>query len=103
MLAIKFSEKWDKLGHIDGFTTIRSYTPEKRDYYRDNIGNVFEVQVNGKRFYDAILKNAEIRNPGAMDIKLLEEDTKINGNVNYDWFYRLTSMKEAIFLEFMRY
>ena len=102
-LVIKFSEKWDKLSHIDGFTTIRSYTPEKWDYYHGNIGSVFEVQVNGKRFYDAILKNAEIRNPGAMDIKLLEEDTKINGNVNYDWFYRIHSMDKVIFLEFMRY
>ena len=102
-LIIKFSERWDKLSHIDGFTTIRSYTPEKRDYYRDNIGNVFEVQVNGRKFYDALLNNATVMDPKAIDRRLLLDDTRLNGQCYYEWYTRIRGMDKAIFLEFMRY
>ena len=103
MLAIKFSEKWDKLSHIDGFTTIRRYTPEKYEYYNGNIGNVFEVQVNGKRLYDAVLKSAVAMDPHEISRELLLEDTKLNGESYYDWYSRIRRMDEVILLEFERY
>lgn len=103
MLAIKFSEKWDKLGHIDGFTTIRRYTPEKYGYYSSNIGNVFEVQVNGKRLYDAVLKSAAAMGSHEIDRELLLEDTRLNGESYYGWYSKIRQMDKVILLEFERY
>lgn len=102
-LVIKFSEKWDKLSHIDGFTTIRRYTPEKWEYYHGNIGNVFEVQVNGKRLYDAVLKSAAAMGSHEIDRELLLEDTRLNGESYYGWYSKIRQMDKVILLEFERY
>ena len=102
-LVIKFSERWDKLSHIDGFTTIRSYTPEKWDYYHGNIGNVFEVQVKGVKFYDAILKSATVMDSSTIDRDVLLDDTWLNGQCYYERYTKIRGMDKVIFLEFMRY
>ena len=43
MNIIKFSESWDKLKTIDGFTTIRSSNPDKSRYYKSSIGKEFDA------------------------------------------------------------
>lgn len=42
---IKFSRLFDKLKDRE-FTTIRSYTPEKEDYYKFMIGKNFQVWLS---------------------------------------------------------
>ena len=39
---IKFSENWDKLAR-PRFTTIRSYSKEKEEYFRCHIGQPFTI------------------------------------------------------------
>jgi len=101
-LKIRFSMDWDKLGNSDGFTTIRKFTPEKYDYYVQNIGHRFEVWVCGNYFYDTILKSVAIVEPKSLDPKLLEEDTRIDGKIQQDWYNRILHTKKAILLEFAR-
>jgi len=101
-LKIRFSMDWDKLGNLDGFTTIRKFTPEKYDYYVQNIGHKFEVWVCENYFYDTILKSVAIVEPKNLDPKLLEEDTRIDGKIQQDWYNRILHTKKAILLEFAR-
>lgn len=53
MLTIKFSERWGKLNEMNFktgelFTTFRGYNPKKDKWYKDNIGNIYDVDLNGK-------------------------------------------------------
>lgn len=45
MKAIKFSKNWNNKLECDIFTTIRKWTPEKREYY--TIGETFDVILRG--------------------------------------------------------
>ena len=47
---IKFDRWWKKLKYSQGiFTTIRKYTKEKLKYYKDNIGEIFDIEVTDTR------------------------------------------------------
>jgi hypothetical protein len=102
MREIRFSENWDKLSRPYGFTTIRKFTPEKYDYYVQNIGRLFSVLVRGDYFYDAILKSVATVEPKSLDQQLLIEDTKLNGKIDCVWYNTITNMERAILLEFER-
>lgn len=47
---IKFDRYWKKLKDGKGlFTTIRRFTPQKCDYYRERIGREFKIMVSDKK------------------------------------------------------
>lgn len=53
--TIKFMENWNNKLNCSYFTTIRLYTKEKFNYYTDNLGNKFNVLLQGKKYCKAIL------------------------------------------------
>ena len=45
-LIIKFDRWWKKIKNSSGlFTTIRRFTPDKKRFYKENIGKVFDIVV----------------------------------------------------------
>ena len=100
--TIKFSEPWDKLKNIDGFTTIRSSNPEKASYYKGAVGRVFEISLNGTIVGRAILKSAIETYGAAIPDSVLNNDVKINGKINYAWHSKIRRMKKVLILNFER-
>ncbi len=106
-LQIKFSHTWDKLQ--DGmFTTIRSWTGVKEEYYRSNVGNVFRVVKTDLTYpyhvkygiKTAHLLGVKVVVPKDLDPLLLETDVRLNGTVNEQWLNNLMKMKKALLLTF---
>lgn len=80
--VIKFSQRYRKLS-LDVFTTIRSHNPEKWEYYKENLGNVFDIEVNGNVIFQAkLLWMVEIPNPNELPPIFLEFDT------DNEWTFR---------------
>ena len=102
MNVIKFSESWDKLQNLEGFTTIRRSTPEKSEYYHQAIGHKFAILVNGKNIGEAILKEVHDTTGGAIDANILDFDVSLNGQRNYDWYLKIRHMQEVLLLYFER-
>ena len=48
MNQIKFSHNWNNKLSNDIFTTIRRFTDEKFDYYKENLNKKFEVVLKNK-------------------------------------------------------
>lgn len=55
MNTIRFSHNWNQKLSGDVFTTIRSHSAEKYQYYRRQIGEVFSVELNSKEISRAKL------------------------------------------------
>lgn len=100
--TIKFSEPWDKLKNIDGFTTIRSSNPEKAAYYKGSVGRVFYISVHGAIVGRAILQSTIETYGAAIPDSVLNNDVKINGKINYGWYAKIRSMKQVLLLNFER-
>jgi hypothetical protein len=121
---IKFSMLFDKLKDIE-FTTIRSYTPEKEDYYTFMIGTNFQVWLsepdepyNAVKFlFNANLVSINVISPktvfslakkkGHYKFKpalrdIIEDDVKVDGNIQQDWFYKISKMDRALLLIFSK-
>ncbi len=47
-MSINFSHNWNGKLRQDVFTTIRRYTPEKWDFYNNQIGQQLEIRLNGQ-------------------------------------------------------
>jgi len=106
MNRIKFTADWDKL---DGprFTTIRSYRPEKHEYYQSKVGEVFTVlrvphewSYRGHKVGSATLMSVTVVRPAALPALQLQKDVLIRGKPDQAWLDRLLSMPRAILLEF---
>lgn len=102
MNIIKFSEPWDKLQNIEGFTTIRSSTPEKSHYYHNAIGHKFAISLQGKTIGKAILREVHDTKGNEIDSQILDFDVSIKGKRNYDWFLKIRNMPEVLLLYFER-
>ena len=70
MKNIKFQHNWNRKLDCDVFTTIRRHTQAKEEYYRDSVGEEFEVLLNGVIYCYARLENMYcdrlINSPNAM-------------------------------------
>ena len=89
MNRIKFSLLWDKLNEPT-FTTIRSWNPDKEDYYRGSINQEFSVQkvhnpysyTSERVFCHAFLIEVKTLKPSEIDRSVLEKDVMLNGIPN---------------------
>lgn len=75
MPKINFSHNWNLKLACDVFTTIRNYSPEKWDYYWDNVGKTFDIILNGAKIGQATLNDARVENYAELDFFLLATDT----------------------------
>ena len=107
MNRIRFTYMWDKLNDPE-FTTIRSWTNEKESYYRDLIGQKFQVwkayesypyELDHKLF-DAWLLSLRVEETNNIDLSLLSYDVRINGYVWDSWYDKILKMDKAIILSF---
>lgn len=102
MNVIKFSEHWDKLDNLEGFTTIRSSNPEKAEYYHQAIGHEFAISLKGKEIGRAILKEVHDTTGREISTEILDFDVSLNGQRNYDWYLKIRHMPEVLLLYFER-
>lgn len=109
MNRIKFSYMWDKLNDPE-FTTIRSWTEEKESYYRDLIGQKFQVwkthetypyELDHKLFV-AWLLSLHVDEPDNIDRSFLSYDVTINGHVWDSWYDKILKMNRVIVLSFSK-
>lgn len=103
---IKFTADWDKL-KLPRFTTIRTYKPEKEQFYRSHKGEVFTIlrvphewSVRGHKVGEATLLTVERVNPSRLSLPLLLEDIKINGKPEPGWLARIGEMGDGLLLTF---
>ena len=78
MNQIKFSQEWNKLKNLrEGriITTFRAYTPQKHLYYESNLGEEFEIILNGKRIAIGELIIIKFLWSDRLDIETIQEDT----------------------------
>ena len=102
MNIIKFSEHWDKLDNLEGFTTIRRSTPEKAEYYHQAIGKEFIISLQGKVIGKAVLKEVHDTQGMSIDTQILDFDVSIKGQRNYDWYFKIQNMGPVLLLYFER-
>ena len=100
MNIIKFSEPWDKLKNIDGFTTIRSSNPDKSRYYKSSIGKEFEISLKGEIIGRAILQGVKEMAGNDVPDSILNNDVRLQGKINYAWYSKIRSMPKVLLLDF---
>ena len=109
MNKIKFTLAWDKLKD-PVFTTIRSWNPDKEDYYRGSINQEFSVQkvhnpysyTSVHVFCHAFLVEVKTLRPSEIDMNVLEKDVMINGMPNVDWLTRIMKYEKVLLLTFSK-
>lgn len=106
MNRIQFSEDWDKLRE-PRFTTIRSYRPEKEEYYRELVGRDFVVWRktgrsirNGHKIGTATLLSVQVVRPCDLPAGDIHRDVLRGGKPDLRWMQRLLEMDRALLLEF---
>lgn len=81
MLKIKFSQVWDKLDRQDrfkvgnNFTTFRGYEVRKHQWYRTNVGKIFDVMVKGNKIGKAKLLSVTVRWSNKLRVDEIQRDT----------------------------
>ena len=87
MRSIKFSHEWDKLkpenlkpGSI--ITTFRAYNPKKHLFYENNLGEDFEIVLNGKKLARAELILIRYLWSNQLDLNTIRQDT--HNHYSYD-------------------
>ena len=109
MNRINFSYVWDKL-RDPTFTSIRTWTKEKEEYYRHLMRQRFQVWKNSpeypfKREYvicHAWLYDVAVMKPADISITILEKDTTLNGQVQTDWIERFQKQDRVLVLFFSK-
>ena len=109
MNKIKFSHVWDKLSDPE-FTTIRTWTKEKEEYYRSCIGQEFHVWKIKEAYpfrRDYVICHAWLcgafgMSPADISIATLEKDTTLNGQVQRDWIERFQKQDRVLVLFFTK-
>jgi len=100
--VIKFSEPWDKLQNIEGFSTIRRSTPEKSLYYHNAIGHKFAISLNEKIIGYGILTEVHDTTGRDIDPNILDLDVRVQGEPNFKWYLKILNMPEVLLLYFER-
>ena len=109
MNKIKFTHVWDKLNDPE-FTTIRSWTKEKEDYYRGCIGQEFSVwKVKNAFSYlpehvicHAFLLDVKRMKSKDIDKATLEKDVLLNGKPDTDWIIKIMKNDTVLLLTFSK-
>ena len=109
MNKIKFTLAWDKLKD-PVFTTIRSWNPDKEDYYRGSINQEFSVQkVHDPYSYTcervlchAFLIEIKTLKPSEIDRSVLEKDVMLNGTPNPYWLTHIMKYEKVLLLTFSK-
>lgn len=106
---IKFTEDWDKLRQ-PRFTTIRSYRPDKEEYYRGQLGQTFTIlRVKnhwsnvGRKIGEATLVKVRVTRPKSLPVQVLVDDVTIGGRTEDTWLRRLLAMDVAVVLDFVNH
>lgn len=106
MNRIKFSEDWDKL-RDPRFTTIRSYRPDKEEYYRGLLGcDLLVWRATGRSIWNghkvgiATLRSVRVVAPRDLPAGELHRDVLRGGKPDAKWLERLLAMDRALLLEF---
>ena len=106
MNRVKFTVEWDKLAD-PRFTTIRSYRPEKEEYYRSKVGEAFtllkvptEWSYRGHKIGSATLRSVRVVRPAELPAAELQRDVMRGGKPDQGWLDRLLAMPKAVLLEF---
>lgn len=109
MNKLKFTKHWDKLGD-PGFTTIRSWTQEKEDYYRNLVGSEFQVWKaedwypfrNEYVLFHAWLSAISVVNPASVPRETLLKDVSVDGVPDGEWVHKILKMDKALLLTFSK-
>jgi len=81
MPKIKFSHIWDKLDRRDrfkvgnNFTTFRGYEVRKHQWYRSQMGKIFDVIVRDKKIGKAKLLSGTVRWSNKLRVDEIKRDT----------------------------
>ena len=99
MNVIKFSEPWDKLKNGERyFTTIRSSNPEKKRYYESQMFKEFNISLKGKIIGTAKLESIQELPGYAVPGEILDDDVKINGEINKEWWHKIEYTPHVLML-----
>ena len=109
MNNIKFSHVWDKLRDPE-FTTIRTWTKEKEDYYHSKVNSHFQVWKSKETYpfrLEYVICHAWLCGAFGMSladisIATLEKDTTLNGQVQRDWIERFQQQDRVLVLFFTK-
>lgn len=110
MNAIKFTYLWDKLRE-PSFTTIRSWSKEKEDYYESWLASEFQVWKCQETYpfnrehvlFHAYLADVQVLDTTMIPWDMLLKDVKLNGVPDQKWIDKIQKMHKAIVLTFVRY
>ncbi len=80
MNQIKFSHNWNGKLDFAVFTTIRTWTQNKEDYYNSLIAHRFEVLLKGKKKCIAELQEVEVMEFSDIPSALIMYDTGLPMN-----------------------
>lgn len=99
-LTLKFSENWSKLSCPKGslFTTIRPDHGNKAEYYMQNEGNIFDVQVQGEVRFQA--KLLQVFRGSGKDLSGAFLNYDADGNS--EWVTKLQDTYRVLVLLFQR-
>jgi hypothetical protein len=100
--VIKFSENFNKLNCPKGalFSTIRSHNDEKEHYYKNAIGEIFQVEVNGiVKFHARLL---DVVNSTEQNNKIYDDFLSYDTDNNKDWINRIKNLKHCLILIFIK-
>ncbi len=109
MNRIKFSLFWDKLSQ-PSFTTIRTYRPDKEEYYRAHVGEEFTIlkvngpySIRGRKIGTATLRSVEVVRPADLPIVEVFADVMYGGKPDQVWLKRLMNYPKALKLTFVNH
>ena len=106
---IKFSYLWDKLNDPE-FTTIRSWNTYKEDYYRNRIGQEFQVWKTKEGYpftpqyviFHAWLEDIDVVKPLTIPTPVLAKDVRLNGQESAKWVQKILKNEKVIVLKFTK-
>lgn len=103
MKQIKFSHNWNNKLHNDVFTTIRKFTPDKHKYYRESIGDTFQVMLKNEALNYVNLAKVKQYNYCDIDRHILALDLGTCNQLEQDEIFKLFGCdKEIIVLTFKK-
>ncbi len=105
MKTITFCKNWN--GKLDKpvFTTIRSWTPIKEEFYKNSIGKTFNVFLEDIHYCSAILISTDRKAFSKIDKTILIEDTGESSSDKINEIFKrfhIESFTEVMILSFER-
>lgn len=85
MNKIKFSHNWNNKLSNDIFTTIRKHTESKEEYYREQLGEVFDVFLNDMMLPSQVkLVSIEVKKFNKINDNVLILDTGLRSIIDIE-------------------